>query len=270
MALNSRSLVHVGLLATASLATLTIVSWITARVEWPNLDGTIGLVAFVLTESGSARYVSVVLLLALAVWSVDPNRAWTQRRRETLALFVIMIVALPTAAFVVEHVVKPTVVTPRPSHERLAKSGAIDDLEAFYALDKRERRAQLGERTSTEAVARGFHLHPRIAAHWLHEAGSTFPSAHALNAYLAAMLLVAGAARAPTRARRCVAACMLAWATLVAWSRVALLVHRPLDVTVGAVLGCAIGAFLATAWWRIANLSQEPSRAGETYRRPCL
>lgn len=66
----------------------------------------------------------------------------------------------------------------------------------------------------------------------------SFPSGHACAAFLHAAALGA----------RCPAALplLLPWATFVAWSRVRLGVHFPLDVAVGALLGVACAALALT------------------------
>jgi len=160
--------------------------------------------------------------------------------------------------------VKPTFVQSRPSHVRMSEAGLIPDLEAFYGLDKSARRSWLAEQipeSGADSVATVLAVHRVVLAHWTHEAGSTFPSAHAVNAFIAATLFLAAAIAAPTGRRRALAVLLLTWAIAVSMSRVLLLVHRPLDVGVGAVFGAAVGGLLTLVWWRCTQSRSVRSRS---------
>ncbi len=243
-----------------AVLSLVVACGITAGLAWwagandgLARDGLAGLVTYGITESGSAWCVPLLLVVALALWATDPKRTASVRRRETLVMFVVMLAGLPATAALIESVVKPRVRAPRPSHERLVEVGWITDLDAFYSLDKPARRAHLRTHTQAEnfaAHAARLRLHPRVLNHWIHESGSTFPSAHALNAFLAATLLWGGAFAAPTRRRRALAFTFVFWAIAVAVSRVALGVHRPVDVVVGAVAGVLLGLLFLWPWWQ--------------------
>jgi membrane-associated phospholipid phosphatase len=222
------------------------------------LDGWRALVVYVITESGSARWVPLLLLVALGIWATDGAVPPARRRTECLAMLALMAVALPSVGLLNERVVKRAFEMPRPSHTRLADAGVIPDLEAFYRLDKSARRELLELRLPDAAgAAAAFGLHPVVLAHWKHETSSSFPSGHSLNAFIAAMLFVGGAVANATPRRRWLAAWMLIWAVAVAVSRVALLVHRPLDIVVGGLLGALTGMVLLLVWWR-ATASSRP------------
>jgi len=244
--------VRIGLaVVIAALMTTAALAWMLDATGVFAVRGVPALIVYGLTESGGSRFAPLVLLAALAAWATDRNVARSRRRKEALIALFLLAIALPTLALFNEFVLKPAVAAPRPSHLRLVAAGIIPDVDAFYRLDARERQhwlhARLSEPTTAEAIA-GLDLHPVVLGHWAHEIGFTFPSTHALNAFVAAVLLLGGALALPTTRRRRVAGMMLVWAIAVSLSRVLLLVHRPLDVTAGAAAGAVLGAVLLLPW----------------------
>jgi membrane-associated phospholipid phosphatase len=165
----------------------------------------------------------------------------------------VITLALPAVALFNEYVLKRIVAEPRPSLVRLAEAGLIPDPQAFARLDEDGRRDFLASRlggAATPGAAAALSIHPVVLAHWILETGYTFPSGHALNAFMAAVLFLGGAVANPTPRRRGLAGAMLGWAAAVALTRVLLEVHRPVDVTAGALLGVVLGGVLVVVWWR--------------------
>ena len=74
--------------------------------------------------------------------------------------------------------------------------------------------------------------------------GHSFPSGHATSSFACATVLAAAAPRARVP--------LFVLAALVAWSRVYVGVHYPLDVLAGALLGVALGLGLLRALRRLA------------------
>ncbi len=251
-----------GVLVTAGALGVTacLSWWVPAWVESPPTGAAAPWVC-ALTESGSVRLMPLLVSLVFLLWLTDPGSARASCRREAVILLGIMAIALPGLAALNESVVKPAVRKPRPSHLRLAEAGAISDLDSFYRLDTRSRRDFLRSRlpAGSPAAAR-LGVHPSVLEHWIHEVGSTFPSGHALNAFIAAELTLGAALANPTRRRKWLAGALLIWAVAVSLSRVLLLMHRPIDVVAGALAGSACGAVLALFWWR---WTQPKTRAGE-------
>ena len=236
-----------GAAATSALAWLTDAAGVVPSQPW-NAWWIYGL-----TETGSAHWVPLVLLLLLAAWASDAALPQRYRRREALVLFVLLGVTLPALALVNERILKPQVKAHRPSHTTLAAAGVIPNLAEFYRLDKESRQqfltSQLDDATATK-VAAALGIPPLVLQVWIQESAASFPSGHALNAFLAATLFVGAAVGRPTRRRRLLAGTMLVWALGVSWSRVLLLVHRPPDVSFGALLGVGCGVLLVLVWQR--------------------
>jgi len=241
------------LIVIAAVATTAVLAWILDASGAFAVRGTPALLTFAVTESGGSRFVPLVLGAALAACARDRDVAPSRRRKQAFTAFLLMAITLPATALVNEFVVKPTFAAARPSHHRLAAAGIIPNVEAFYRLDRHERQHELQARLSnptTAGAVAGLGLHPIVLRHWAHETGFSFPSSHALNAFVTAVLFLGGALAVPTPRRRRLAAIMLVWAIAVSLSRVSLLVHRPLDVAAGAAAGAVVGAVLLLPWRR--------------------
>ena len=78
--------------------------------------------------------------------------------------------------------------------------------------------------------------------HWIAETGFTFPSGHSLTAMTLATFFAAVGLALLRGPRLWVVLLLVPWAVLVCYSRVALRVHRPVDVLCGALAGILIGA----------------------------
>lgn len=84
----------------------------------------------------------------------------------------------------------------------------------------------------------------------------SFPSGHASGAFASAVALALLVPRARVPA--------LVLAALIAFSRVYLGVHYPLDILAGALLGAAVGALVA---WLVASGRATPRRSARPARR---
>lgn len=234
----------------AAIVVTAAASWALFATGGIALHDRAALAAYALTQTGGSPLVALVILVALGVWSTDPGADSTRRRREAAVMLLTMVLALPFVAVVNEDLVKPAFAEPRPSHRQLTEAGVIADLDAFFRLDSDERRRYLASRTARDEASKSLHIHPVILEHWIHQTGYTFPSGHAVNAFIIAVLFLGAALANPTRRRRWLAGCIMGWAVAVALSRVLLEVHRPLDVTAGALTGAVVGALLLIPWWR--------------------
>jgi phosphatidylglycerophosphatase B len=232
-------------------------SWMLVHRGGIPLDGRTAWIVYAVTETAGARFVPLLLAFGLLLWATDPKLLRARRRKQSLVMLGLMLVVLPATGAFNEYVLKPAIAIPRPSQVRMHEAGIIPDLESFERLDVSARREFLEARLSGEAgreAAAVLRVRPIILRHWVAEAGSTFPSGHAFNAFIAAMLFVGGACADATRRRRWLAGWWLVWSVAVALSRCLLLVHRPIDVTAGALAGTVVGLLTLLLWWRWAGI----------------
>ncbi len=154
----------------------------------------------------------------------------------SLALFFMLLAVLN------ERYTKHFLKLQRPSHRyMLDQTGTINKIDSLYTLDKESRRLFF-ENLTQQNAERFSKIDKTIVAHWVDEAGFSFPSGHTFNAFLFAMII--SYAIWFTRKRpqwRKLFFLPFVWALLVGISRVAVGAHSALDVTVGAALGIVIG-----------------------------
>lgn len=214
----------------------------------------------VLVTDTAAWPVLPLLSVAALIMVVSRPRVPRERRKmESVAMAAVLVVALGGNAALNEFVVKPAFGIPRPNIEMLAESGALGpefpDAETFYQVGGKEaRREVLGERLPLiEAPL----LADRVEASWIHETGYSFPSGHATAAMTLASLLVSLAFAWLTGWRHLVVTVAApVWAVGIAYSRVLLGVHRPVDVVVGTAAGILWGLL---AFWAIQRLVGRPT-----------
>jgi phosphatidylglycerophosphatase B len=83
-----------------------------------------------------------------------------------------------------------------------------------------------------------------VLAHWIEEAGYSFPSGHSFNAFLLATVLAFSILRSRKLHLNKYFFIPFIWATAIAVSRVAIGAHAPIDVTFGAAMGIFFGVLL--------------------------
>ncbi len=262
----SRPLILGMLITVLAISATAALSWTLFAMGGIALDHGAALAVYGLTETGGSSLVAFVIILAIIVWATDAGSARNRRRREAFVMLLIMVLVLPVVAAVNEYIVKPAFAKPRPSHQHLSEVGIIPDLDAFYRLDNDGRQEFLISRSSGDSADEAvtlLNIHPAVLDHWIHETGYAFPSGHAFNAFIVAVLFLGGALANPTRRRRWLAGLIISWAIAVALSRVLLLVHRPLDVSAGALAGAVVGAALLIPWW----LSTQPPGSLSSWHR---
>ncbi len=143
-----------------------------------------------------------------------------------------------------EHLIKPKVAAERPAIRKLAEMEVVN-LQKYYVTisSKDERREYL--KAQMEKMSENIkNIHPEVVRHWIYEAGFSFPSGHALNAFLMAMLLsylILETLKPPYSSLFFIP---FVWAVLVGAARVALGAHSAVDVTVGSLMGVILGAIL--------------------------
>ncbi len=225
---------------------------------WVGLGGD---VALALSHSGKYG-LPVVILGLVAVLVTRPGLEPARRRDEACSLLAAIALVLIGMAAVNEFVLKRGLRIPRPNIAALAAAGRLGGKTAadFYALgDKEARRAFLAQHLVASAGADPA-LPDAIREHWLEETGFSFPSGHATASSTLAGFFLTAALALLSGARRTAVALVIPWAVAVCWSRVALQVHSPLDVSVGALQGLTAGAlgFAAASRWLLAPPAAAP------------
>lgn len=227
-------------------------------LPWVGLAGDLALAL-----SHSGKYGLPVLILGLvAVLVTRPGLEPGRRGEEARALLAAIALLLIGMAAANEFVLKRALRVPRPNIDALATAGRLGGKTAadFYALgDKEARRAFLAQHLLPAGGAEPA-LPDAIRAHWLEETGFSFPSGHATASSTLAGFFFTAALALLSGARRVAVALVIPWAVAVCWSRVALQVHTPLDVSVGALQGLSAGAlgFAAAARWLLPPPAAAP------------
>ncbi len=207
------------------------------------LDGSMAAAALLLSDIGGTigTPILIVALCILLGW-VGPRG---QRVTEGLLVFFVLSAGIAAQAWLNESLIKETVREPRPCILLLHEAGLIEDVEAFYSMSKPARRARLewimadGDREIP-----GVDTSAAVRAHYLHEAGFSFPSGHTLAAFsVCAFFLFWGLLRMGPR-KLWTLTPLLLFAIGMGLARNILRVHTPLDVGVGGVLGSLSGAGL--------------------------
>ena len=204
-------------------------------------------------------------LAAVLVIVSRPGLGARRRVVEAGAMIAAMSVALALMASFNEYLLKPTIASPRPNIVALAEQDAlgpgITTGAQFYALgDKDTRREQLAPHLAElEQPA----LSELVREHWAHETGFSFPSGHATSSMTFATMIFALGLVWLSGWRRRLSSLAPIWAVCVVYSRPLLRVHRPIDVSVGTLVGMVLGllAFGAISWVadRIADAPPRPA-----------
>ncbi len=231
-----------------------------------DLTGWIGTLAHRLAVLGGGDGTPwVVSFLILAVVS-RPGLALKRRAVEALVVAVAVLTLLGGGSGFNEFVLKHSFKEPRPHIKLLARTPPGVPLErsilkispdSLYRLDRRARRAYLEEisgyhELSSPGSSRQFcfeeygeeiHLNQRVCRHWASTTGGfSFPSGHAFSSLFLATFFL-GMALSVLAGWRLWFFQFLAvpYGVLVAYCRVVLRVHSPLDISVGGLLGIGFG-----------------------------
>lgn len=195
-----------------------------------------------ISESGGV-YGTTCLLLFIAIMF-----AWTaSTMSRKIISFVVILGGLGSllgglAAFN-EHIVKPAVRSPRPSHLYLEQKGIVK-LEELYRLEDNERTEVMQQRLLSKPEKVG-HVYDPILVHWTYESGFSFPSGHSQNAFLLSTIVAFLLYSRTVRGYSWLVAVPLVWAVLVCVSRVAIGIHTKYDVIAGASAGMVIAFAIA-------------------------
>lgn len=204
-----------------------------------DLEGLLALAAYGLSESGGVFGLPWVAVVFTALIASAAKARWVW----AAPIFLVLLLLLGGISAVNESWTKHHFAAPRPNIIELSEAGVLEtSAEDFYREPDKDARRRTLEAALKARGERGPRLHPWIRAHWSREAGYSFPSGHSLAAFLFATIFVGlGLAHAGAW-RRGLCLALIPWAAAVAFSRVLLRVHSPLDITVGGSLGLVLGA----------------------------
>ena len=147
-------------------------------------------------------------------------------------------------ALINEIVTKPAAGKHRPFVIKLEKEGLLVGEELYGKGDQPER-TQFLEKLFKEKSEHPLinSVHPSVRRHWEVHTGFSFPSGHSQIAFLFAMILGHLIGELVPNGKRWMWVPFL-WAGAICLSRVALGVHSPLDITIGALTGGLIGGLI--------------------------
>ncbi len=200
-----------------------------------------------ITHMGDAFFV-LILVVMLSVFIALKIKGLRRRWLSGFSLGLFLIIALGAFALVNEHLIKEKIKVYRPSLQLLHQS--LDfDVDACYALeDKKERRQFvaffLNSIPYKKVVYQQREVQAPIVNLWQYETGYSFPSGHAVNAFLLAFISsYLMQVFFPDRYRLKTAMIYLL-ASAISLSRVLLGVHTPWDITFGALWGSFLGMLI--------------------------
>ncbi|WP_187696436.1 phosphatase PAP2 family protein [Xanthovirga aplysinae] len=202
---------------------------------------------FWLQISNSGTSTGVILIVLLSTLITYLAQGTKKHNLKMSALFLIgFLLTLKLFAVLNEDFLKPALAEPRPSFIKLANRELIDLHQLYNShSDKENRRIYVGEQLNkAEAKLKVSDIDQKVLDHWVHETGFSLPSGHTQNAFILAMILAYVFYLLPQKALTWLSYLIIFWAILMGLSRVALGVHTPLDVFVGAISGIFIGYLL--------------------------
>ncbi|MFC6998954.1 phosphatase PAP2 family protein [Rufibacter roseus] len=200
---------------------------------------------YLLSESGGV-YGTTGIAVLLCLLAAKPQQELKLKVKSFAAAFGFLVVTLGGIALLNEYGIKPLTHVPRPSHQFLLGKAELQAslIHEFYRKDVPARQDYLRNYLQ-QNPEKWADVSPQVLAHWVNEAGYSFPSGHSQNAFMLGSMLTMWLGLQLPRKRRPWLLLPLAWAVLVCLSRVALGVHSELDVSLGAGLGLVLAYLLS-------------------------
>lgn len=202
-------------------------------------DSALTSAAYWITHS-AGRWGTPVLVMLTALIYTTSRPGWGAKLWVWFRTTAMVGVLLLVFVMVNEHLIKPWLALARPSHTYMLRTAGVPaSVDSLYLLPS-EQRALFYEDLLRRDTTHFVQHDARVLAHWVEETGYSFPSGHSFNAFLLASILTFALLQLPYRTVRQLAWVPLAWAVLVACSRVALGAHTAVDVSVGASMGVVV------------------------------
>ena len=239
-----------------------IIPWLNStRSPYFDLTGGIGQVASVLAEVGGL--VGTIVIFAFLILMVV-NRSYLSLKQRGVEFLVLALLGgglLGAGVLVNEFIIKPAVKEPRPHVKLLARTPTdtppdssilATTAEDFYTKDdtvreanlrafsKKDSLAVLGDQYCFEAYGdEELFLSTTVCDQWIHTIGFSFPSGHSFTAMFIAAFFLGMAFYVMLGGWRLafIRYLVVPYGVLVCYSRTALRVHSPLDISVGGLLG---------------------------------
>ena len=180
------------------------------------------LFAFTETVTRPAGVVTTVLFASWLLWRLRDDQR-TARQRLVVVLSVIIVV---WGGQGINSLIKLQVREARPYVVWL-QSEAVQPTENFYRLPAEERSARVRQLTHDNPLLPGW-----LTRHWAAETGYSFPSGHSMFAACWALLMLFWLW---PRGHVISVTVTFIWAVLVLWSRMALGMHWPQDVSMSVI-----------------------------------
>ena len=189
---------------------------------------------YVITSTG-AVYGSIVIILSLFIYLLIHFKK-KFKKRKNIFLFIGFVLGTQLLITGISlYYFKTVFQNPRPSQLFLIEKGFIDKSgKEYFAMPLDEKRKYLKEKIDDNK--KSFEdVYPPILDSWVEDSGYSFPSGHAQTSFFLGTILAFVIYRTSTK--KYYIFFPLAWAILVALSRVVIGVHYPFDVTMGALIG---------------------------------
>lgn len=208
--------------------------------SYRNTD-TLAPIWYVITNTG-AVYGASVIIISLTIY-LFAHFTRTARKRRNVFLFTAFI-------FIVQALIAGSTLlyfknifqNPRPSQLYFVEKGfIIDQGKEFFSMPPEEK-SKFMRKTVDENEKSFNEIYPPILNSWVYESGYSFPSGHAETSFFLGTILAFVIFK--THSKKYYVLIPLAWAVLVALSRVVIGVHYPLDVTAGAFIGLSMALII--------------------------
>jgi len=197
--------------------------------------------AYAITTSGGTVGFFIILLVT-SLFYASSAISKKEKVQVFFKSFISLFIFFGALAFINERYTKPILKSQRPSHVyMLNQTGLSNTIDSLYQLDKNARKDFFQTLVNTHPLEFK-QIDPEITAHWIDEAGFSFPSGHTFNAFLFSMILAYAILYNRLYPKlRILFFIPFIWALLIGVSRVAIGAHSAVDVSGGAAFGICIG-----------------------------